>query len=116
MAVTSREIFFYDSIPWTKEAWSLPVHIFPLIHTRLVQTPSSLFSNSLKSTDGFFVSKINELITFTLRIGTRQGVEIHVMKTESRRDLSKWARQIIQRAHLASLAMKEASFGNLNDK
>lgn len=109
MAVTSRDVLLYDLVPWTKEAWAVPVHSFPLIHTRLARTvrPSSTGSkiaafNSFSAGCG---------IDFTLRIGTRQGVEVKIFRTETYRDLSKWARHIVHGAHLTILSMKETCFG-----
>ncbi|XP_074603142.1 syntrophin-like 1 isoform X2 [Brevipalpus obovatus] len=114
MAVTSRDVLLYDLVPWTKEAWAVPVHSFSLIHTRLARTirPSSMGSK-IAAFNPVFNGGCG--IDFTLRIGTRQGVEVKVFRTETYRDLSKWARHIVHGAHLTILAMKETCFACVFD-
>ena len=51
----------------------------------------------------------NELLTFGTRSGTRQGVEAHVFRVESVRDLSAWSRALVHGAHNAAALVKEVS-------
>lgn len=34
LAITDRDLLLYDLVPWTKEAWVVPVNSIPLVHTR----------------------------------------------------------------------------------
>ena len=51
----------------------------------------------------------NEVLTFGLRSGTRQGVESHTFRVETQRDLSTWSRAVVQTAHNAAVLIKEVS-------
>ena len=51
----------------------------------------------------------NEVLTFGLRSGTRQGVEAHTFRVETQRDLSTWTRAAVQAAHNAAVLIKEVS-------
>ncbi|RWS03802.1 beta-1-syntrophin-like protein [Dinothrombium tinctorium] len=112
VAVTNRDILFYDLVPWTKEAWAVPVHTFPLIHTRLISTSntSSTIGSKSSHSGATVIPGITDVITFALRIGTRHGVQNRVMRTETHRDLAYWARIVVQGAHNDALQMKEACF------
>ena len=50
-----------------------------------------------------------EVLSFGTRSGTRQGVEAHVFRTESQRDLSAWSRNLVQGVNTAALLVKEVS-------
>ncbi|XP_013774992.1 beta-1-syntrophin-like isoform X1 [Limulus polyphemus] len=105
LAVTERDVLFYDLVPWTKEAWAVPAHSSPLVQTRLVR------SSSTRSHPGnISIPGITDVTSFTLRIGTRQGVNCRVLRVETHRDLATWVRHLVQGAHNAVLAMKEARF------
>lgn len=54
----------------------------------------------------------NELLTFSLRSGTRQGVEEHLFRVESQRDLMTWTIALVQGVNAAVLLIKELSTGN----
>ncbi|XP_037284735.1 syntrophin-like 1 [Rhipicephalus microplus] len=105
VAITDRDLLFYDLVPWTKEAWAVPVHSVPLLHTRLVTTSSGRASVG--------PSAGNEATTLTLRLGTRQGVQSRLMRVETHRDLAVWARHLVHGAHLAVAAAKEVRFACL---
>ncbi|XP_055950671.1 beta-2-syntrophin-like [Argiope bruennichi] len=66
-----------------------------------------------RRSSGVNVPGITDVTTFTLRLGTRQGVESRVMRVETHRDLAFWARHLVQGAHNAAYAMKEAHFSCL---
>ncbi|EEC14191.1 beta 1 syntrophin, putative, partial [Ixodes scapularis] len=97
VAITDRDLLFYDLVPWTKEAWAVPVHSVPLLHTRASVGPSPAAGSG-------------EATTLTLRLGTRQGVQSRVMRVETHRDLALWARHLVHGAHLAVAATKEVRF------
>ncbi|XP_015910895.1 beta-1-syntrophin [Parasteatoda tepidariorum] len=107
LAITDRDLLLYDLVPWTKEAWAVPVNSIPLVHTRLVH------SSTPRRSSGVNVPGITDVTTFTLRLGTRQGIESRVMRVETHRDLAFWARHLVQGAHNAAFAMKEAHFSCL---
>lgn len=54
---------------------------------------------------------ITDVITFTLRFGTRNSVDLRILRAETHRDLANWARHLVQGAHFAAMSMKEAVFG-----
>ena len=51
----------------------------------------------------------NEVLTFGTRSGTRQGVEAHVFRVETQRDLAAWARALVQGAQQAAMLVKEVA-------
>lgn len=53
----------------------------------------------------------NEILTFSLRSGTRQGVEEHLFRVESQRDLMSWTIALVQGVNAAVLLIKELSTG-----
>ncbi len=55
----------------------------------------------------------NEVLTFGLRAGTRQGIEAHTFRVETQRDLSAWSRAVVQSAHNAAMLIKEVSCSEL---
>lgn len=67
-------------------------------------------SSTPRRSSGVNIPGITDVTTFTVRLGTRQGVESRVMRVETHRDLAFWARHLVQGAHNASVAMKEAHF------
>jgi len=50
-----------------------------------------------------------EILTFGTRSGTRQGVEAHVFRVETPRDLSTWTRVLVQGVNNAVLLVREVS-------
>ncbi|KAG9272093.1 beta-2-syntrophin [Astyanax mexicanus] len=100
MAITEKDILLFDSVPWTREAWSTPLLTHPLLATRLVQSGSSRSSPSLGAD-----------LVFSTRSGTSRGVESHVFRVETHWDLSSWTRALVQGAHTAAEIIKEVSIG-----
>ncbi|XP_049860221.1 beta-1-syntrophin isoform X2 [Schistocerca gregaria] len=89
-AVTDRELRLYQSAPWSPEAWGCPIDTCPLISTRLV--------SSTRQTD---------MITFSVRCGTPDGVVTHHLRAETHRDLANWARSLVQGSHACASAQRE---------
>ncbi|CAG2166614.1 unnamed protein product [Oppiella nova] len=116
LAVTERDLLFYDLVPWTREAWAVPVHTFPLLHIRLVHNNSSnlgltMSSKSTNSGGALIIPGVTDVITFTLRLGTRLGIDCRTMRAESHRDLANWAKHIVQASYKTAIALKEICFG-----
>ncbi|GLH02229.1 hypothetical protein R5R35_006841 [Gryllus longicercus] len=91
-AVTERELHLYESAPWSREAWGCPSHSCPLLSTRLV---SSSTGNA------------EDVITFSVRCGTSEGVTTHDLRVETHRDLANWARMLVQGCHNNVQAQRE---------
>ncbi|XP_049642390.1 beta-2-syntrophin [Suncus etruscus] len=100
MAVTEKDLLLYDCMPWTRDAWASPCHSYPLVATRLVHSGSGCRSPSLGSD-----------LTFATRTGSRQGIEMHLFRVETHRDLSTWTRVLVQGCHAAAEIIKEVSLG-----
>ncbi|XP_050430417.1 beta-1-syntrophin isoform X2 [Adelges cooleyi] len=88
--VSSKELRLYDVAPWSPDAWSTPLFVCPLLSTRLMSS-----------------SRNSELITFSIRCGTEEGVISHKLKVDTQRDLASWARAIIQGCHNSVANRKE---------
>nr|XP_044997835.1 beta-2-syntrophin isoform X2 [Jaculus jaculus] len=98
MAVTEKDLLLYDCMPWTRDAWASPCHSYALVATRLVHSGSGCRSPSLGSD-----------LTFATRTGSRQGIEMHLFRVETHRDLSTWTRILVQGCHAAAELIKEVS-------
>ncbi|XP_010006774.1 PREDICTED: vacuolar protein sorting-associated protein 4A [Chaetura pelagica] len=70
----------------------------PDLENRLVHSGSGRRSPALGSE-----------LTFATRTGSRQGVEMHVFRVETHRDLSTWTRVLVQGCHAAAELIKEVS-------
>ena len=57
-----------------------------------------------------------EDLTFGTRTGTRKGVEAHMFRVETPRELANWSRNLVQGAHDAAVLIKEINFGKKNYK
>ena len=53
----------------------------------------------------------SEMLTFSTRSGTRQGVEEHTFRVESQRDLVTWTVPLVQGVNAAVQTIKELSTG-----
>lgn len=100
MAMTEKDVLLFQSVPWTREAWTMPLLTHPLLATRLVHSGSARGSPSQGS----------ELL-FATRTGTARGVEAHVFRVETHWDLSSWTRALVQGVHSAAELIKEVSIG-----
>lgn len=52
-------------------------------------------------------------LTFGTRTGSRKGVEAHLFRAETPRELAHWCRSIIEGAHSAAALIKEINCGEL---
>ncbi|XP_026167457.1 beta-2-syntrophin [Mastacembelus armatus] len=100
MALTEKDILLFESVPWNRESWSMPLLTHPLLATRLVHSGNARGSPAQGS----------ELV-FATRTGTSRGIESHIFRVESHWDLSSWTRALVQGAHAAAELIKEVSIG-----
>ncbi|XP_073535934.1 beta-1-syntrophin [Phyllobates terribilis] len=98
IVVTEKDLLMYESMPRMKDAWYSPLHSYPLIATRLVHSGPGK-SSTLLGTE----------FSFATRTGSRQGIETHLFRVETSRDLSLWTRHIVQGCHNAAELIKEIS-------
>ncbi|XP_027469715.1 beta-1-syntrophin isoform X1 [Zalophus californianus] len=98
VVLTEKDLLIYDSMPRRKEAWFSPVHTYPLLATRLVH-----------SGPGKGSPKAGVDLSFATRTGTRQGIETHLFRAETSRDLSHWTRSIVQGCHNSAELVTEVT-------
>ncbi|XP_049585788.1 beta-1-syntrophin [Syngnathus scovelli] len=98
VVVTDKDLLLYDSLPRSKEAWQSPAHTYPLLATRLVHSGPDTGS-PYSGTELFFAT----------RTGTRLGIETHLFRAETSKDLSLWTRQIVNGCHASAEMIKEVS-------
>ncbi|XP_072451840.1 beta-2-syntrophin isoform X1 [Chiloscyllium punctatum] len=98
VVLTDKDMLLYNSVPWNRDLWSSPTQSHPLLATRLVHSGSARGSPSISSD-----------LSFATRTGSRQGIEMHVFRVETHRDLSTWTRMLVQGCHSASELIKEVT-------
>ncbi|XP_077452617.1 beta-2-syntrophin isoform X2 [Stigmatopora argus] len=100
MAITEKDMMLFESVPWGRELWALPLLTLPLLATRLVHSGCARGSPA-QSSD----------LVFGTRTGTGRGIESHIFRVETHWDLSSWTRALVQGAHAAAELIKEVSIG-----
>nr|XP_046254773.1 beta-1-syntrophin [Scatophagus argus] len=98
VVVTEKDLLLYDSLPRGKEAWQSPAHVYPLLATRLVHSGPDRGSPH-SGTELFFAT----------RTGTRLGIETHLFRAETTKDLSMWTRHIVNGCHASAEMIKEVT-------
>ncbi|XP_075965838.1 beta-1-syntrophin [Anarhichas minor] len=98
MVVTEKDLLLYESLPRGKEAWQSPAHTYPLLATRLVHSSPDRGSPH-SGTELFFAT----------RTGTRLGIETHLFRAETTKDLSLWTRHIVNGCHASAEMIKEVT-------
>uniref|UniRef100_A0A667YU67 Syntrophin, basic 1 n=1 Tax=Myripristis murdjan TaxID=586833 RepID=A0A667YU67_9TELE len=98
VVVTEKDLLLYDSLPRGKEAWHSPAHTYPLLATRLVHSGPERGSPH-SGTELYFAT----------RTGTRLGIEAHLFRTETTKDLSLWTRHIVNGCHASAEMIKEVT-------
>ncbi|XP_030606442.1 beta-1-syntrophin [Archocentrus centrarchus] len=96
--VTEKDLLLYDCLSRGQEAWQSPAHTYPLLATRLVHSGPDRGSPH-SGTELFFAT----------RTGTRLGIETHLFRTETTKDLSMWTRHIVNGCHASAEMIKEVS-------
>lgn len=51
----------------------------------------------------------SDVLTFGTRCGTRNGVETHIFRVETQRDLAYWSRALVQGSHGVAAIIKEVT-------
>ncbi|RVE62388.1 hypothetical protein OJAV_G00156600 [Oryzias javanicus] len=98
VVMTEKDLLLYDSWPRGKEAWQNTAHIFPLLATRLVHSGPDRGS-----------PRSGTELCFATRTGTRLGIETHIFRAETTKDLSMWTRQIVNACHASAEMIKEVT-------
>ncbi|XP_078143487.1 beta-1-syntrophin [Centroberyx gerrardi] len=98
VVVTEKDLLLYDSLPRGKEAWHSPTHTYPLLATRLVHSGPERGSPH-SGTE----------LSFATRTGTRLGIEAHLFRAETTKDLSLWTRHIVNGCHASAEMIKEVT-------
>ncbi|XP_028281510.1 beta-1-syntrophin [Parambassis ranga] len=98
VVVTEKDLLLYETLPRSKEAWQSPAHSYPLLATRLVHSGPDRGSPH-SGTELFFAT----------RTGTRLGIETHLFRAETTKDLSQWTRHIVNGCHASAEMIKEVS-------
>ncbi|XP_026225632.1 beta-1-syntrophin [Anabas testudineus] len=98
VVVTEKDLLLYNSLPRCKEAWHSPAHSYPLLATRLVHSGPDRGSPH-SGTELFFAT----------RTGTRLGIETHLFRAETTKDLSTWTRHIVNGCHASAEMIKEVT-------
>ncbi|XP_052817415.1 beta-1-syntrophin-like [Mya arenaria] len=93
IALTDKDLLMYDTAPWSKEEWATPFQSHPLLATRLVHSGR----------------QNGDILTFGTRSGTRNGIETHMFRVETQRDLAHWSRALVQGSHGAASIVKEVT-------
>ncbi|KAL3058317.1 hypothetical protein OYC64_010485 [Pagothenia borchgrevinki] len=96
--LTDRDLLLYPSLPESKESLSSPIKSHPLIATRLVHSGPGK-SSPLQDSD----------LSFGLRTGTKQGVDTHVFRVDSAKELSTWTHLLVEGCHNAAELIKEVT-------
>ncbi|KAK2181326.1 hypothetical protein NP493_403g02013 [Ridgeia piscesae] len=98
VALTDKNMLLYDKAPRSRQDWAAPYLSHSILATRLVHS-----GKNLQPVDG------NEVLTFSTRSGTRQGVTGHQFRVETPRDLAQWTRVLVQGSHDAAGIIKEVN-------
>ncbi|XP_069393220.1 beta-1-syntrophin [Paralichthys olivaceus] len=98
VVLTEKDLLLYDSLPRSKEVWQSPAHTYPLLATRLVHSGPDRGSPH-SGTELYFAT----------RTGTRLGIETHLFRAETTKDLSLWTRHIVNGCHNSAEMIKEVT-------
>ncbi|XP_076826913.1 beta-1-syntrophin [Brachyhypopomus gauderio] len=98
VVVTEKDLMLYDSMTRLKESWFSPAHTYPLLATRLVHSGPDRGS-----------PQPGGELSFVTRTGTRLGIETHVFRAETCKDLSLWTRHIVTGCHASAEMIKEVT-------
>ncbi|XP_034021972.1 alpha-1-syntrophin [Thalassophryne amazonica] len=96
--LTDKDLLLYPSMPENKDGLSSPTKSHPLITTRLVHSGPGKSSPLLDSE-----------LSFGLRLGTKNGVETHVFRVDSAKELSAWTHLLVEGCHNAAELIKEVT-------
>ncbi len=127
-ALTQNDLLFYEHVPTLKSEWANPKSTAPLIATRFV--PLLLSSEQLLAVcllpcscaafvacrlvhttarSNPVISGLTDVISLTTRTGTKQGIETHVLRVETHRDLATWVKTIVHSTYDACAIIREVT-------
>eukprot|EP00794_Sanderia_malayensis_P018995 gene18995-20906_t len=95
-ALTDKDILLYDMVPLSCDDWAAPYISHPLLATRLVHSGATS-SNAMHGAE----------LTFSTRTGTKNGVEAHLFRVETPKELAHWSRALVEGANSAAALIKE---------
>lgn len=98
VVLTEKDLLLFDCLPRGRDAWQNATHTYPLLATRLVQSGPDRGSPH-SGTELYFAT----------RTGTRLGIETHLFRAETTKDLSLWTRHIVNGCHSSAEMIKEVS-------
>ncbi|XP_065117340.1 beta-1-syntrophin isoform X1 [Paramisgurnus dabryanus] len=98
VVLTEKDLLLFDSMPRMREHWLSPAHAYPLLATRLVHSGPDKGS-----------PQPGGELCFATRTGTRLGIEAHVFRAETCKDLSIWTRHIVTGCHGSAEMIKEVT-------
>ncbi|CAF96474.1 unnamed protein product [Tetraodon nigroviridis] len=98
--LTDRDLLLYPSLPDSKESLNSPTRSHPLITTQVQLVHSGPGKSS---------PLLDSDLSFGLRSGTKQGVETHVFRVDSAKDLSAWTHLLVEGCHNAAELIKEVT-------
>lgn len=96
--LTEKDLLLFSTLPENKDSINNPSKSYPLITTRLVHSGPGKSSPLLDSE-----------LSFGVRSGTKQGVETHVFRVDSAKDLSLWTHLLVDGCHSAAELVKEVT-------
>ncbi|CAG5979163.1 unnamed protein product [Menidia menidia] len=102
--LTEKDLLLYPSLPESKESLMSPTKSHPLITTRFSYTDILVHSGPGKSSP-----LLESELTFGLRSGTQQGVQTHVFRVDSAKELSAWTHLLVDGCHNAAELIKEVT-------
>uniref|UniRef100_A0A8C2IQN8 Syntrophin alpha 1 n=1 Tax=Cyprinus carpio TaxID=7962 RepID=A0A8C2IQN8_CYPCA len=97
--LTDRDLLLYTSLPDSKETLNSPDKML-FVSVRLVH-----------SGPGRTSSVHDSELTFGLRLGTKQGVETHLFRVDTAKDLSSWTQLLVEGCHSAAELVQEVTTG-----
>ncbi|ESO12951.1 hypothetical protein HELRODRAFT_105641 [Helobdella robusta] len=122
VAITEKDILFYEAAPTSQEEWSNPFLSYSILTTRLVHINSSAFQQQqfqqlhqhYQHLQQQQQQQLPQLVFidqfyFGLRSGTRYGIEEHIFRVEVQNDLSNWSMALVQGSCSAVELVKELS-------
>ncbi|TRZ01725.1 hypothetical protein DNTS_032278 [Danionella cerebrum] len=98
LMLTEKDLLLFDSMPCMREHWLSPAHSYPLLATRLVHSGPEKGAPQPGSE-----------LCFATRTGTRLGIEAHLFRVETCKELSVWSRHIVTSCHASAERIKEVS-------
>ncbi|CAB1315524.1 unnamed protein product [Coregonus sp. 'balchen'] len=99
-----RDLLLYPTLPDSKDSINSPAKSHPLITTRLVHSGPGKSSPLLDSE-----------LSFGLRTGTKQGVETHLFRVDSAKELSAWTHMLVDGCHNAAELIQEVTTVHIDE-